>query len=123
MTDAVEIWERPEAEEIYMITGWRQWADAGAISSGLPKYLIRQTGARQIGRIRSDGFYFFQFPGTHDLVRPVVRFEEGYPESLKTRRMPSRTRRRASTRSTSIGRVVGTQDGETAIFTNIRLFT
>jgi proteasome assembly chaperone (PAC2) family protein len=82
MSEAVEIREHPEAEEIYMITGWRQWADAGSTSSGLPQYLIEQTKARKIGSIRSDGFYLFQIPGTHDLVRPVVKFDHGYPESL-----------------------------------------
>lgn len=86
MPEAVEIWEQPEADEIYMIAGWRQWADAGSISSGLPQYLIDQTGAHQIGIIHSDGFYLFQFPGTHDLVRPVVKFKEGFPESLETPR-------------------------------------
>ena len=83
MTDAVEIWETPKAREIYMLAGWRQWADAGSISSGLPQYLIQQTGARHIGSIRSDGFYLFQFPGTHDLVRPVIKFDKGYPEALQ----------------------------------------
>jgi len=86
MTDVVEIWEQPQAKEIYMLAGWRQWADAGSASSGLPQYLIQRTNARQIGRIRSDNFYLFQFPGTHDLVRPVVKFDQGYPESLQTRR-------------------------------------
>lgn len=85
MSDAVEIWEKPKAGQIYMLAGWRQWADAGSISSGLPHYLIQQTGARQIGSIRSDGFYLFQFPGTHDLVRPVIKFDEGYPESLQSK--------------------------------------
>lgn len=84
MSDAVDIWERPKAGEIFMLAGWRQWADAGSMSSGLPQYLIKRTNARQIGEIRSDGFYLFQFPGTHDLVRPVVKFDEGYPESLQT---------------------------------------
>jgi proteasome assembly chaperone (PAC2) family protein len=84
MSKAVDLWEQPVAEEIFMIAGWRQWADAGSISSGLPRYLVRKTGARQIGAIRPDGFYLFQFPGTHDLVRPVVKFDEGYPESLET---------------------------------------
>ena len=84
MSDAVDLQEHPEAEEIYMIVGWRQWADAGSTSSGLPEYLIEQTGARKIGSIRPDGFYLFQIPGTHDLVRPVVKFEQGYPESLET---------------------------------------
>lgn len=84
MSDAVEIWERPVAKTITMIAGWRQWADAGSTSSGLPQYLVQQTGARQIGQIKTDGFYLFQIPGTHDLVRPVVKFQEGYPQSLKT---------------------------------------
>ena len=85
MSDAVDLWERPQAEEIYMIAGWRQWADAGSISSGLPQYLVQQTDAHQIGKIRPDGFYLFQIPGTHDLVRPVVEFEKGYPKSLESR--------------------------------------
>jgi predicted ATP-grasp superfamily ATP-dependent carboligase len=85
MSDAVELWERPEAEEIFMIAGWRQWADAGSISSGLPQYLAQQTNARQIGKIKPDGFYLFQIPGTHELVRPVVEFEKGYPKSLESR--------------------------------------
>lgn len=84
MTDAVEIWRKPEADEIYMIAGWRQWADAGSVSSGLPQYLIQQTRAQKIGQLRPDGFYIFQVPGTHDLMRPVVKFNQGYPESLQT---------------------------------------
>lgn len=84
MSNALDLWEQPEAEEIYLIGGWRQWADAGSISSSLPRYLARKSGARKIGTIRADGFYLFQFPGTHDLVRPVVKFDEGYPESLST---------------------------------------
>jgi proteasome assembly chaperone (PAC2) family protein len=67
---------------MYMIVGWRQWADGGAVSSGLPEYLVELLDAQEIGQIRPDGFYMFQFPGTHDLVRPVVRFNDGYPEAL-----------------------------------------
>lgn len=85
MSEAVDLWERPQAEEIYMIAGWRQWADAGSISSGLPKYLIQETNAHKIGQIKPDGFYLFQIPGTHDLVRPIVEFEKGYPKSLESR--------------------------------------
>ncbi|HSM54877.1 MAG TPA: PAC2 family protein [Candidatus Sulfomarinibacteraceae bacterium] len=85
MSDVLELWEQPDAENLYMIAGWRQWADAGSISSGLPRYLIQETGAHKIGALYSDDFYLFQIPGTHDLVRPVVRFEEGYPESLEER--------------------------------------
>ena len=86
MADAYELWELPKAKEIYMIAGWRQWADAGSVSSGLPQYLITQKDARLIGKIQSDDFYLFQFPGTHDLVRPIVKFDQGYPEILQTRR-------------------------------------
>lgn len=86
MSELVELWEKPEADQMYMVAGWRQWADAGSVSSGLPEYLVQQMGGRQIGSMRSDGFYIFQVPGTHDLVRPVVKFEEGYPGSLEIRR-------------------------------------
>lgn len=86
MTDLVEVWEYPQSKRIDMIAGWRQWADAGSTSSGLPQYLIKQTKARQIGTIPPDSYYLFQIPGTHDLVRPVVKFEDGFPESLEARR-------------------------------------
>ena len=84
MAGAVDLWEKPKAEQINMLVGWRQWADAGTVSSGLPAYLIERLGAEKIGEIRPDGFYLFQIPGTHDLVRPVVKFDQGYPESLDT---------------------------------------
>lgn len=80
--ELVELWEKPKSKEMYMIAGWHQWADAGATSSGLPEYLIDQTAARQIGEIRSDGFYIFQFPGTHHFLRPEVSLEEGYRQGM-----------------------------------------
>jgi proteasome assembly chaperone (PAC2) family protein len=86
MNDVIDIWDKPEAKEVFLITGWRQWADAGSISSGLPQYLIKQSGAYKIGEIRSDGFYLFQIPATHDLVRPPIQFEKGFPKSLETPR-------------------------------------
>jgi predicted ATP-grasp superfamily ATP-dependent carboligase len=85
MSDLIELWERPAAGK-YMIAGWRQWADAGAVSSALPQYLIDQTGARKIGQIRSDGFYLFQIPGTHHLLRPVVNLNEGHREAIEENR-------------------------------------
>ncbi len=84
--NSVSLLELPQAGEVYMLAGWRQWADAGSVSSGLPEYLVKRAEARLIGTIRSDGFYLFQFPGTHDLLRPVVRFDEGYPISLSSQR-------------------------------------
>jgi proteasome assembly chaperone (PAC2) family protein len=69
-----------------MIAGWYQWADAGELSSGLPEYLIERTDARQIGEIDPRGYYLFQFPGTHDLMRPIVTLDEGYRIALEERR-------------------------------------
>jgi len=86
MSEAVDLHERPSAEHMYMIVGWQQWADGGSVSSGLPRFLVQQTKARKIGSIKSDGFYLFQIPGTHDLVRPIVEFSDGYPETLEAPR-------------------------------------
>jgi predicted ATP-grasp superfamily ATP-dependent carboligase len=86
MTETVDIWEKPQKNPMYMILGWRQWADAGSTSSGLPQYIIDQTHAHRIGTIHPGGFYLFQFPGTHDLVRPIVKFTQGYPDFLQSQR-------------------------------------
>ncbi len=85
MTHAVNLTEKPNANEMFMLCGWRQWADAGSLSSLLPRYIIQENDARKIGELSPDGFYLFQIPGTHDLVRPVVSFDEGFPESLETK--------------------------------------
>lgn len=84
MAESVVFTRQPAAKEMVMLAGWRQWADAGAVSSGLPDYLVQQLGAEKIGEIKPDGFYLFQFPGTHDLVRPVIQFDDGYPVALET---------------------------------------
>jgi len=86
MDNLLELWEKPESEEKYMIAGWRQWADAGSISSRLPQYLIDQTRARKIGEIKPDGFYLFQIPGTHHFVRPHIKLDEGYRKELESKR-------------------------------------
>ncbi len=83
MNDALELREKPVADETYMIAGWQQWADAGSVSSELPRYLIDHLGARQIGRIRPDGFYLYQLPGMHELLRPHIRLVDGFAEELK----------------------------------------
>jgi proteasome assembly chaperone (PAC2) family protein len=86
MSELLTLWERPEVEELYMIAGWHQWADAGAISSGLPQYLIDHHESRKIGEIASDSFYLFQLPGAHHFLRPEIKLEEGYRKSLRPRR-------------------------------------
>ncbi len=85
MTSALNIIKKPVAEAIYMIAGWHQWADAGAVSSGLPYYLINHLKATKIAEISADGFYLFQIPGTHHLLRPEVKFEEGYSQEIRQR--------------------------------------
>ena len=73
--------EKPQAQ--YMIAGWRrQWSDGGEISSGLPRYLIDQTSAKRIGEFGpevSKMCYPFQVPGTHDMYRPRVEYQDGLP--------------------------------------------
>jgi proteasome assembly chaperone (PAC2) family protein len=86
MDDRIVLDETPAAQEKYMIAGWRQWADAGSISSGLPQYLIDQTDAHRIGEIKPGGFYVFQIPGTHDLLRPKVKLQDGYRQHLAVKR-------------------------------------
>ncbi|NJN84825.1 MAG: PAC2 family protein, partial [Caldilineaceae bacterium] len=85
MDELVELWEIPETEELYMIAGWSQWADAGSVSSGLPDYLIDHLSATKIGEIKPGSFYLFQIPGMHHLLRPEVKFEEGYSSQIKPR--------------------------------------
>ena len=46
---------------------------------------MQRSKAQRIGRINNHGFYLYQIPGTHDLVRPVVKFDNGYPRSLESR--------------------------------------
>jgi predicted ATP-grasp superfamily ATP-dependent carboligase len=82
MNKLVKLWETPPVGK-YMIAGWRQWADAGEVSSGLPAYLIEKTQARKIGEIESDAFYLFQIPGMHHLLRPVVKLNQGHREILE----------------------------------------
>ena len=86
MDTLIELTEKPKTEELYMIAGWRQWADAGAISSALPKYLAKQSKAHRIGRIKPDGFYLYQLPGTHHFLRPEIKFEEGHRKEIRLNR-------------------------------------
>lgn len=78
----VEFWKEPKSKEVYLLAGWRQWADAGSVSSGLVQYLIQRYHAEKIGQIPPHGFYLFQIPGTHDLVRPEIKLKDGFPERL-----------------------------------------
>jgi proteasome assembly chaperone (PAC2) family protein len=86
MSDLFVLREVPDAQEIHMIAGWHQWADAGSVSSGLPPYLVELTHARRIGEIKPTGFYMFQIPRAHDLLRPKIALDDGYRKHLETKR-------------------------------------
>ena len=86
MAERIRILNKPTVAEIYMLAGWHQWADAGSISSGLPEYLIHLTEAQKIAEINDDGFYIFQIPGTHHLLRPAVKLKDGHVGSLDVRK-------------------------------------
>jgi proteasome assembly chaperone (PAC2) family protein len=85
MNELIEVLERPAGVR-YMIAGWRQWADAGSVSSGFPEYLIRRTHARRIALVKPEGFYLFQIPGTHHLLRPIVKLTDGHRTSMAERK-------------------------------------
>ena len=80
--------EKPVAQ--YMIAGWRrQWSDGGSISSGLPRYLINKLNAKEIGQLGEEvarQCYPFQVPGTHDVYRPRVAYQDGLPTQDMHRR-------------------------------------
>jgi len=83
MRSEIELWDRPPQGRC-MIIGWRQWADAGNVSSGLPRYLVELNQARQVGRIAPNGFYLFQIPTGHHLLRPVVKLQDGLVQSMQS---------------------------------------
>ena len=83
MDERVHLWEMPVADQMIMIAGWHQWADAGSISSGLPAYLIETLDARKIGEISRDQFFLFQMPGAHHLLRPEVRTKDGVVQEMR----------------------------------------
>jgi hypothetical protein len=86
--DMLILHEKPDVK--YMIAGWRrQWSDGGEISGGLPRYLIDKFGARRIGELGNEVSrmcYPFQVPGTHDIYRPRVSYQDGLPVSEMHRR-------------------------------------
>ncbi len=67
----------------FMIAGFNQWANAGNVSSGIPEYLIEKLHARRVGHIRKGDFYIFQIPGNQFMLRPRVKYVEGYEEDYQ----------------------------------------
>jgi len=84
MSELFNIWEKPKTEDVVLLAGWRQWADGGAVSSGMPRYIAELNNARKIGELNPDGYYIFQLPGAQQFLRPIVRHNDGVSESLQT---------------------------------------
>jgi predicted ATP-grasp superfamily ATP-dependent carboligase len=82
MNERLEFWEKPAGKETVMLAGWRHWVDGGAVSSGLPEYLVEQSRARAIGRLAAGDYYLFQLPGFQPFLRPIIQHEEGHPKAL-----------------------------------------
>ena len=83
MAQTFEIWDAPETAEVFAVAGWEQWANAGSVSSDLPQYLVDHLEARRIGRLLDNGHYLFQIPGTHDLMRPQIEFDDGFASKVQ----------------------------------------
>ena len=67
----------------YMIAGFNEWANAGNVSSGIPEYLIEKLQATRIGHINKADFYIFQLPDSQYLLRPPVKYVDGYEEDYQ----------------------------------------
>ena len=67
-----------------MIIGWRQWADAGSVSSGLPEYLVKHTHARPIGTISPMAFTFSNCPARMTCYDRLCGSRKASPTCLDT---------------------------------------
>lgn len=70
-------------EETFMIAGFKQWANAGNVSSGIPEHLIQKLQPTKIGHIENDEFYIYQLSGRHYEFRPPVKYKEGYEKAYQ----------------------------------------
>jgi len=66
-----------------MVAGFNQWANAGNVSTAVAEYLIEKLDAKRIGHIHKGDFYLFQLPDSHYLLRPGVKYVEGYEEEYQ----------------------------------------
>jgi len=66
-----------------MIAGFNQWANAGNVSSGTPKYLIENLATKRFAYIRKGDFYLFQLPGSHYMFRSSVGYVDGFEEDYQ----------------------------------------
>jgi len=70
-TSELVLYERPDLNRPWLISGFKGWIDAGDVSSGSVTFLKDKLEARKFAEILSDGFYQFRDS------RPAVVVEGG----------------------------------------------
>ncbi len=70
-TSELILYERPDLNHPWLISGFKGWIDAGDVSSGSVTFLKDKLGGRRFAEILSDGFYHFRDS------RPAVVVEGG----------------------------------------------
>ena len=79
---ALTILSEPKLQSGTLLLALTGWMDGGSVSTGTVKQLMGmgRRSARQVGRIESDEFYIYNFPGdmeTASIFRPHVKYDEG----------------------------------------------
>ncbi len=72
-----EIKSWPDLRQPVMVVGLGGWGNALNVAKGSAAYLVRQTGARRFGTLKSDDFYRF------DENRPTVAIQDGLMHALR----------------------------------------
>ena len=72
-----EIKEWPDLRQPVVLVGLGGWGNALNVAKGSAAYLVRRTGARRIGTLKSDAFYRF------DENRPTVSIQDGLMHTLR----------------------------------------
>ncbi len=77
---------RPRLNNGTMLLALAGWMDGGLVSTGTVRSLMDGRTLAEIGRIDSDPFYIYNFPGSMEVAavfRPHVKHEEGFITELQ----------------------------------------
>ena len=77
---------RPKLHEGTLLLALAGWMDGGLVSTGTVRSLMDGRKLTDIGRIDSDPFYIYNFPGSMEVAavfRPHVKYEEGFIVDLQ----------------------------------------
>ncbi len=78
--DALDIFNLPDMSYGRMVIGLSGWMDGGDVSTGTVECLIDKLGAYSFARIKSEGFFLYNFPASMEmaaLFRPYVNIRDG----------------------------------------------